>query len=86
MGTKWHFKISRNKHASSFSNILTFAPKSAWKTSIGYPNFDVFLSQAVSDLFKTIERSLEYSNLSYEEWNAIRSLADNKNIVYNKKS
>lgn len=36
------FKINRNKHVSGFSNILTFAPKSAWKTSIGYPNLDVF--------------------------------------------
>ena len=42
---------------------------------------EVFLSQVESDLFKTIERPLGYSNLSKEEWDAIRSLADDRNIV-----
>ena len=40
-----------------------------------------FLSQIDSDLFKATERSLGYSNLSREEWDAIRSLADDRNIV-----
>ena len=75
------FKINRNKHVSGFSNILTFAPKSDGKLLLVILIWMFFLSQAVSDLFKTIERSLEYSNLSYEEWNAIRSLADNKNSI-----
>ena len=40
-----------------------------------------FLRQVASDLFKTIERPLGYSNLSREEWDAIRSLADDRNVV-----
>ena len=42
---------------------------------------EVFLSQVESDLCKAIERPLGYSNMSKEEWDAIRSLADNRNIV-----
>ena len=45
----------------------------------GHPNLEVFLSQLESDLFKVIERPLGYSNRSKEEWDAIRSLADDKN-------
>ena len=42
---------------------------------------EVLLSQVESDLCKAIERPLGYSNMSKEEWDAIRSLADNRNIV-----
>ena len=42
---------------------------------------EVVLSQVESDLFKATERSLGYFNLSKEEWDAIRSLADDRNIV-----
>ena len=42
---------------------------------------EVVLSQVESDLFKAIERSLGYFNLSKEEWDAIRSLADDRNVV-----
>ena len=56
--------------------MWAFAPKSAWKPPKGYPNKEVFTSSFDSDLFKAIERLLGYSNLSKEEWDAIRSLAD----------
>ena len=39
------------------------------------------MSQVESDIFKAIGRPLGYSNLSREEWYAIRSLADDRNIV-----
>ena len=32
-------------------------------------------------IYKAIERPLEYSNLSKKEWDAIRSLADDRNMV-----
>ena len=78
MRIKWHFQ---NEPTSDFSNITAFAPKSAWKPPKGHPNLEVFLSQVESDLFKAIERPMGYSNLSKEEWDAIRSLADDRNIV-----
>ena len=78
MGIKWHF---RNENTSDFNNIPAFVPKSAWKPPTGHPNLELFLSQVESDLFKAIERPIGYSNLSKEEWDAIRSLADDRNIV-----
>ena len=78
MRTKWHF---RNEPTSDFSNIPAFTPKSAWKPPKGHRNLEVFLSQVESDLFKANERPLGYSNLSKEEWDATRSLADDRNIV-----
>ena len=42
---------------------------------------EVFLSQVEPDLFKAIERPLGYSNFSKEEWDAIRSLDADRNIL-----
>ena len=75
---KQHF---RNEPTSNFSDILAFAPNSAWKTPKGHPNLEVFLSQAESELFKAIERASGYCNLSKEEWDAIRSLVADMNLV-----
>ena len=58
-----------------------FAPESVRKPPKGHPNWEVFLSQVESDLFEAIERPLGYSNLSKEEWDAITSLASDRNIV-----
>ena len=78
MRIKWHF---RNEPTLDFSNIPAFAPKSAWKPPKGHPNLEILLCQVESDLFKAIERQLGYSNLSKEEWDGIRSLNDDRNIV-----
>ena len=78
MRIKWHF---RDEPTSDFSNISAFTPKSVWKPPKGHPNLEVFISQVESDLFKAIERPLGYSKLSKEEWDAIRSLADDRNIM-----
>ena len=78
MRIKWHF---RNEPTSDFSNIPAFAPISTWKPPKGHTNLEVVLSKVEYDLFKAIEGPLGYSNLSKEEWDAIRSLANNRNIV-----
>ena len=78
MRTKWHF---RNGTTSDFSNITAFALKFAWKPPEGHLNLEVFLSQVEPDLFKAIERPLGYSNFSKEEWDAIRSLDADRNIL-----
>ena len=44
----------------------------------------MFLSKVEQDLFKTIETPTRYSNLSSDEWNAIRSVADDRSIVIKK--
>ena len=45
---------------------------------------EVFLSQVQNELFKLPEADIKYSNLSREEWNAIRSLADDRNVIIKK--
>ena len=79
--TKWNF---RNKPSQDFSVTPAFARKSSWKPPLGHPNLQVFLSQAESELFIETQDSLRYSNLSQEEWRAVRSLADDRSIVIKK--
>ena len=42
------------------------------------------MSQIESELFKETSDCLHYSNLSQEEWQAVRSLADDRSIVIKK--
>ena len=51
---------------------------------MGYSNVEVFLSQIEHEIFKEIESPLGCSNLSKEEWKALRSLANDRNIVIKK--
>ena len=78
MRVKWHF---RNEPSESFSKKPTFSPKSSWKPPEGHPNLEVLLSQIENELFKTAETPLGYSNLFKEESEAVRTLADDRNIV-----
>ena len=54
------------------------------KPTLGHTNLEVFLSQVESELYIEIQGSLRYSNLSQEEWRAVRSLTDNRSIVIKK--
>ena len=78
MRIKWHF---RNEPSENFNEIPSFRSKSSWKPPKGNPNLEMFLSKVEQDLFKTIETPTRYSNLSSDEWKAIRSLADDRSIV-----
>ena len=51
---------------------------------MGHPNVEVFLSQIEQEIFKEVQSPLGYSNLSKEEWKAVRSLANDRNIVITK--
>ena len=70
----------------SLHNAFTpaFIRKSSWKPPLGHLNLEVFLSQVGSELFKETQDSLHYSNLSQEEWKAVRFLADGRFIVIKK--
>ena len=81
MRIKWHF---RNEPTQDFSSKPAFSPKSTWNPPVGHPNVEVFLSQIEHELFQISNKSLPYSNLSKEEWEAIRSLADDRSIVIKK--
>ena len=81
MRNKWRF---RNEPTLEFSEMLVFSPKSTGKPPMGHPNVDVFLSQIEHEIFKEVESPLGHSNLSKEEWKAVRSLANDRNIVIKK--
>ena len=81
MTIKWNFW---NEPSQDFGVVLVFSDKFSWKPPLGNPNVEVFLSHFESELFKNTQDSLRYSNLSLEEWKAVRSLADNRSIVIKK--
>ena len=81
MRIKWNF---RNESSQDFHIASAFARKSSWKPPLGHSNLEVFLSQVESELFKEMQDSLRYSNLSQEEWRAVRYLADDRSIVIKK--
>ena len=81
MRLRWHF---RNEPTQEFSNIPAFAPKSSWNPPEGHPIIEVFLSQIEHELFQVSDKCLPFSNLTKEEWRAVRSLANDRSIVIKK--
>ena len=81
MQIKWHFW---NKPSNNFSEIPAFQSKSSWKPPTGYPNLEVFFSSVEEEPFKDTESPRRYFDFSIEEWEAIRSLANDRSIVIKK--
>ena len=81
MRLKWYF---RNEVTPNFSEVPAFRPKSSWNPPKGHPNLEVFLSEVEKELFTVVDSKLGYSNLSKEEWKAMRTLADDRTIVIKK--
>ena len=81
MRFKWYF---RDEPTPFFSEQPSFSPNSSWSSPVGHPNLEVFLSQIEQELFRIPDKSLTYSNLTREEWQTIRSLADDRSIVIKK--
>ena len=78
MRCKWHF---RNELSENFSETPAFRPKSVWKPPKGHPSLEVFLSRLEKELFSDDISESTQSNLSAEEWKALRGLAADKSIV-----
>ena len=72
------------QEGAHFSETPIFPLKSTWKRPMGHPNVEVFLSQIEQDTFKDIQSPLGYSNISTEEWKAVRSIANDRNILIKK--
>ena len=81
MRINWHF---RNEISEDFSDVPALSPMSSWNSPQGYPNLKVYLSQVANELFSIADEPIRYSNLSKEEWIAMRSLADDRSIVIKK--
>ena len=63
-------------------NIFT---KSSWRPPNGHPALEIFLSKLEKDLFDICKKHQTYSNFNSEEWKAMRSSADNRNLVIKKR-
>ena len=64
--------------------FLEIILKFRWQPPQGHPCLEVFISQVENELFELRKGDIKYSNLSREDWNAIRSLADDRNIIIKK--
>ena len=81
MRIKWYFQDEISKH---FSEVPAFSPKSSWKPPQGHPNLEAYLRYVENKLFSMVDEPIRYSNLSKEEWVAMRSLANDWSIVIKK--
>ena len=75
---KWHF---RNEVSETFSEIPAFRSKSSWFPPKGHASLKIFLSQLEKELFTNDLDKPSQSNLSAEEWKALRNLASDRSIV-----
>ena len=64
--------------------VPVFNSKSRWQPPQGHHCLEVFLSQVENEFFELAKADIKYSNLSREEWNAIRTLADDRSIIIKK--
>ena len=58
--------------------------QSSGKPPQGHPNLEVYLSQMENELFRIVDEPIRYSNLSKEEWVAMRLFVDDRSIVIKK--
>ena len=70
-----------NELSENFSETPAFRPKSVWKLPKGHANFELFLSRLEKELFSYDISESTQSNLSAEEWKALRELAADKTVV-----
>ena len=80
MRIRWNF---RDQPSEDFSDKPAFRPKSNWKHPPGHPGLELFLSQLEKEIFNgLLNDSISIpSNMSKEEWEALRGLADDRSIV-----
>ena len=80
MRIRWNF---RDQPSEGFSDKPMFRPKSNWKPPLGHPGLELFLSQFKKEIFNgLLNDSISIpSNMSKEEWKALRGLADDRSIV-----
>ena len=83
MRNKWCF---RNEPTPQFSEVPCSKTKSSWRPHNGHPALKIFLSKVEKDLFDIFKKQQTYSNFNNEEWKAMRSLADDPNILIKKRT
>ena len=80
MHIRWDF---RDQSSEDFSDKPAFRPNSNWKTPPGHPGLELFLSQLEKEIFNGLPNDFISvpSNMSKEEREALRGLADDRSIV-----
>ena len=78
MRCQWHF---HNEVSETFIEIPAFQPKLSWLPPKGHASLEIFLSQLGKELFTDDLDEPSQSNLSSEEWKALRNLASDCSIV-----
>ena len=83
MRIKWNF---RNETSEHFPDTPALRPKSSWKPPPGHPDLELFLSQIEKDIFENLVKDSTpiNSNMTKEEWDALKGLADDRSIVIKK--
>ena len=76
----WYFR----DEPQGFNKTTAFTPKLTWHPPKGHACLEVFFGQIEKELFEIPVLDLKYSNVYREEWQAVRSLADDKSIVIKK--
>ena len=81
MRCKWHF---RNEVPQNNEEISQFKVKSQWNPPKGHPALEAFLNKTEKDIFSLIterdRREKDY-NLTKDEYLAMRSLENDRNII-----
>ena len=80
MRLKWYFR----NESRNLSKAPVSIPKSRWQPLQDHLCCEVFLSQVENELLELPNADIKYSNLSREDWNVIRSLADDIIIIIKK--
>ena len=83
MRIKWNFP---NETSERFSDTPALRPKSSWKPPPGHPDLELFLSQIEKDILENLVKDSTpiNSNMTKEEWDASKGIADDRSIVIKK--
>ena len=76
--------VLSNEATDGCSEMPSFRCKSSWKTPQGNASLELFLSQIERELYEIPKKRLGYSNFSKEEWECMRSLANDRSTVIKK--
>ena len=78
MRCKWYF---RNELSDNFSEVPAFKAKSLWKPPAGHSCVELFLSKLEGELFSFLPGKPQSYNMTKEEWQAMRNLAEDRSII-----
>lgn len=76
------FRHFRNEEPQGNEEISQFKVKSLWNPPKGHPALESFLNKRIS-FFETWKGRLQFYNLTEDEYLAMRSLENKRNVIIN---